>query len=227
MAAKQATPTTYKDDVEDEPVFKTAHNNPEEADNFVKSITTLVDKFMAYITGYDQYKQEESYTKFVWEYVKELKNLDDYFMDTSLSIILEIIDDKMCKYLRKPPQDPKDIKIFCTSEANIPTGHYALQELAHEQPSSALDNAGKATVVQVFADLQFVHEYTAKVTKNVVKLRAVTTPSQFCFIMRRAVRPLIQIQVPPQLSSPANWNFAKERITEEEIEEEEGSNQML
>ena len=45
--------------------------------------------------------------------------------------------------------------------------------------------------------------------------------------MRRAVQPLIQIQVPPQLPSPANWNFVKERLTEEELEEEECSNQML
>ena len=29
------------------------------------------------------------------------------------------------------------------------------------------------------------------------------------------------------MSSHANWNFAKERLTEEEIQEEEGSNQML
>ena len=47
MAAKQATPTTSKDNVEDDPVFKTAHNNPEEAEKFVKSIMTLVDKFTA------------------------------------------------------------------------------------------------------------------------------------------------------------------------------------
>ena len=53
MAAKQATLTTSKDDVEDEPVFKTAHNNPEEAEKFVKNIITLVDKFMADITSYD------------------------------------------------------------------------------------------------------------------------------------------------------------------------------
>ena len=72
MAAKQATPTTSKDDVEDEPVFKTAHNNPEEANKFIKSIVTLVDKFMADITGYDSYKQEEVFTEFVWKYAKEL-----------------------------------------------------------------------------------------------------------------------------------------------------------
>ena len=65
MAAKQATPTTSKDDVEDELVFKTAHNNPEEAKKFIESIVILVDKFMADITGYDRYKQEEAYTEFV------------------------------------------------------------------------------------------------------------------------------------------------------------------
>ena len=186
MAAKQATPTTSKDDVEDEPVFKTAHNNPEEAEQFIKSIVALVDKFMADITGYDQYKQEEAYTEFVQKYVKELKNLDDYFKDTSPSTILEIIDDKMSEYFRKPSPDPQGIKTS-TSEENIPTGYHALQELAHEQQSPTLDNAGQAAVVQLFANLQFAHEYSAKVAKAMAKLGAVTTPSQFCFIMRRAV----------------------------------------
>ena len=118
--------------------------------------------------------------------MKELKNLDDYFKDTSPSTILEIIDDKMCEYIRKPPPNPQSIKT-CTSEENIHTGHLALQKLAHEQPSPALDNAGQAAVVQLFADLQFAHEYAAKVAKDVAKLRAVTTPSQLFFIKRRAV----------------------------------------
>ena len=91
-----------------------------------------------------------------------------------------------------------------------------------------LDDAGQAAVVQLFADLQFAHEYLAKVAKSVAKLGAVTTPSQFNFIIKRAVQPLIQLQILPHpLSSPANWNFAKERLTQEEIQEEKGSNQML
>ena len=46
--------------------------------------------------------------------------------------------------------------------------------------------------------------------------------------MKRAVCPLIQLQIPPppHLSSLTNWNFAKERLTQKEIQEE-GSNQML
>ena len=38
---------------------------------------------------------------------------------------------------------------------------------------------------------------------------------------------MIQLQIPLQLASPPNWNFAKERLTEEETLEEEGANQML
>ena len=95
----------------------------------------------------------------------------------------------------------------------------------NEQPSPVLDDAGQA--IQLFANLQFVHKYLAKVAKSVAQIGAVTTPIQFNFIIKRAVCQLIQLQIPPPLSSPANWNFVKERLTEQEIQEEEGSNQML
>ena len=205
---------------EEGPTFKMAHNYPEEAAKFVANITILVQDFMIDINGYDRYKQEDTYPEFVRKYVNELKTLDDYFKDASTTTILDIIDDKLCNYIRKPTPDPKAIKIR-TSKENIPSGHHTLQQLAHEQPSPALDDAGQAAVVQLFADLQFAHEYSAKVAKSVAKIGTVSTPSQFNFIMKRAVCPLIY------LSSPANWNFAKERLTEEEIQEEEGSSQML
>ena len=210
----------------EEPTFKMAHNNPEEAAKFVTNITILVEDFMIDINRYYRYKQEDTYPEFERKYVKELKTLDDYFKDASTKTVLDIIDDKLCIYIRKPTPDPKAIKIR-TSEENIPSGHHTLQQLAHEQPSPALDDAGQAAVVQIFADLQFAHEYSAKVAKSVAKLGAVTTPSQFNFIIKRAVHPLIPLEIPPHLSSPANWSFAKERLTEEEIQEEEGSNQML
>ena len=160
------------------------------------------------------------------KYTKELQKLDDYFNDTGPQLILDIIDDKMCELIRKPEPDPNAIKSR-TSEQKLPTGHGALQELAQEQPTPALSDAGQAAVVQIFANLQLAHEYSAKVVKAVAQFGTVATPEQFGFIMRRAVRPLIQLQIPPQLVSPANWNFRKERLTEEEILEEQGVNQML
>ena len=173
-----------------------AHNNPDEAAKFVANITILVQDFMIDINGYDQYKQNDAYPEFVRKYVKELKTLDDYFKDSSTETVLDIIDDKLCNYIRKPTPDPKAIKAR-TSKENISSGHHTLQQLAHEQPSPALDDAGQAAVVQLFADLQFAHEYLAKVAKSVAKLGADTIPSQFNFIIKRAVHPLIQLQIPP------------------------------
>ena len=180
---------------EEEPTFKMAHNNPEKAAKFVANITILVQDFMIDINGYDRYKQEDAYPEFVRKYVKEPKTLDDYFKDASTKTILDIIDDKLYNYIRKPSPDPKAIKIR-TFKENIPSGHHTLQQLVHEQPSPVLDDAGQAAVVQLFADLQFAHEYSAKVTKSVAKLGAVTTPSQFNFIIKREVCPLIQLQIP-------------------------------
>ena len=203
---------------EEELTFKMAHNNPEEVVKFVTNITILVEDFIIDINGYDQYKQEDAYSEFVRKYVKELKTLEDYFKDASTKTVLDIVDDKLCNYIRKPPPDSKALKIR-TSEENIPSGHHTLKQLVHEQPSPALNDAGHAAVVQLYADLQFAHEYSAKVAKSVAKLGIVTTPSQFNFIIKRAVQPLIQLQIPPHLSSPTNWNFAKERLTQEEIQE--------
>ena len=64
---------------EEEPTFKMAHNNPEEAAKFVTNITILVEDFMIDIIGYDRHKQEDTYPEFVRKYVKELKTLDNCF----------------------------------------------------------------------------------------------------------------------------------------------------
>ena len=111
----------------EEPTFKMAHNNLEEAAKFVTNITILVEDFMIDINRYDRYKQEDAYPEFVRKYVKELKTLDDYFKDASTTTILDIIDNKLCTYIRKPTPDPKAIKIR-TSEENIPSGHHTLQQ---------------------------------------------------------------------------------------------------
>ena len=211
----------------DEPEeLKTAYNNPKEAEQFMSRVMQSTDRFMSDILSYDRYKQEEAYGKFVRKYMKELQKLDDYFNEADPQLILDIIDDKMCELIRKPEPDPHTIKSH-RSEQKLLTGHGSLQELAHKQSTPVLSDEGQATMVQIFTNLQFTCEYSAKVAKAVAQFRTVAKPEQFGFIMRRAVRPLIQLQIPPQLASPANWNFRKERLTKEQTLEEQGVNQML
>ena len=163
--------------------FKTAYNNPKETEQFVKKVIKLVDSFVANVTDYNRYKQEEAYGELVQKYTKELKQLDDYFNGADPKLVLDLIDDKMCKVLRKPEPDPHTIKSW-TSEEKIPTGHGTLQELAHEKPTPVLSDEGQVAVLQLFAHLQHVHEYSMKVVKAVTQLGTVATPEQFCFIMR-------------------------------------------
>ena len=89
----------------------------------------------------------------------------------------------MCEILRKPEPDPHTIKSH-TSEENIPMGHSALQELAHEKPTLALSDEGQAAMVQLFSNLQHAHEHSTKVVKAVTQLGTVASLEQFCFIMR-------------------------------------------
>ena len=117
--------------------FKTSYNNLKKAQQLVNKVVKLVNSFVADVTGYNRYKQEEAYGKFLQKYTKELKQLDDYFNDADPKLILDLIDDKMCEVLRKPEPDPHTIDSQ-TSEEKIPTGHGALQELTHENPTPAL-----------------------------------------------------------------------------------------
>ena len=142
----------------DEPdEFKTAYNNPKEAEQFMNNVTKLTDNFMANIHSYNKYHQEEAYSKFFRKYTKELKELNGYFDTMDSTLVLDLVDDKLCKLIRKPEPDPLTIKLQ-TSEENTPTSHGVLQALAHESPTPALSNTGQAAVVQLFTHLQFTHE---------------------------------------------------------------------
>ena len=60
-----------------------------------------------------------------------------------------------------------------------------------------------------------------------VDISEVASPEQFTFILQNAVRPLIQLKVPPHLSAPTELRFEKERLTPEEMTEENCCNLIL
>ena len=61
------TPSTSKDNVDDnQAMFKTGHNNPEEAAAYVKDITTLVNTFMTHIHSFNRYEKLAAYQNFMF-----------------------------------------------------------------------------------------------------------------------------------------------------------------
>ena len=67
----------------------------------------------------------------------------------------------------------------------------------------------------------------AQVAQAVVNLSKVSSPEQFTFVLQLAVRPIIQLKIPPHLSAPTELKFEKERLTQEEITEENCCNLIL
>ena len=67
----------------------------------------------------------------------------------------------------------------------------------------------------------------AEVAKQVIMVSEVSSPEQFTFVLQHAVRPIIQLRIPPHLSAPTELKFEKERLTPEELNEENCCNLIL
>ena len=67
----------------------------------------------------------------------------------------------------------------------------------------------------------------SQVAKAVVDVSEVSSPEQFTFVLQLAVRPIIQLKIPPNLSAPTELKFEKERLIPEEITEENCCNLLL
>ena len=67
----------------------------------------------------------------------------------------------------------------------------------------------------------------SEVAKAIVDVSEVSLPEQFTFILQLAVKPIIQLKIPPHLSAPTELKFEKERLTPEELNEENCCNLIL
>ena len=67
----------------------------------------------------------------------------------------------------------------------------------------------------------------AEVAKAIIDVSEVSSPGQFTFVLQLAVRPIIQLKIPPHLSALTELRFEKERLTPEEIAEENCCNLIL
>ena len=90
-----------------------------------------------------------------------------------------------------------------------------------------IDKKGQEAVTKLFGHLQDVHNHMSQVAQAVVDLSKVSLPEQFTFVLQLAVRPIIQLKIPPHLSAPTELKFEKERLTPEEITEENCCNLIL
>ena len=90
-----------------------------------------------------------------------------------------------------------------------------------------IDGESRERVCDLFDSLSMAHSAIIDVAQNIAALGRQLDPTQFGFILKHSVRPLVQLQMPPGLCSLADLKFAKANLTPEEEYDERGVNMML
>ena len=113
------------------------------------------------------------------------------------------------------------------SSDEIPTGPEVISKMHLQGNLPCFDKKGQQAVTKLFGHLQDAHNHMAEVAKAIVNVSEVSSPEQFTFVLQLAVRPIVQLKIPPHLSAPTELKFEKERLTHEEITEENCCNLIL
>ena len=204
-----------------------SHNNPEEAAEYVRSVNSLTQSFDTSIHGFDRYLCLDAWKTFLHALSQLLSKLDSaYFTKQDTVIILDTIPDKACDaFLARPEEAAVRIQQRVSSD-DIPVGPEVMSKM-RLQNLPCFDKKGQQAVTRLFRHLQDTHNHLAEVAKQVVMVSEVSSPEQFTFVLQHAVRPIIQLRIPPHLSAPTELKFEKERLTPEEINEENCCNLIL
>ena len=214
--------------MEDEHTKEPSHNNLEEAANYVKAVNLLLQSFVNDIHGFNHHKCPEAYETFLHTLSQLLSKLDSaYFTNMDTEVVLDTIPDKTCAtFLARPEEAANKVQQRVSSDS-IPTGPEVTSKMRLQGNIPCFDKKGQQAVTRLFGHLQDPHNHMSEVAKAVVDVSEVSSPEQFTFVLQLAVRPIIQLKIPPHLSAPTDMLFEKERLTPEEITEENCCNLIL
>ena len=84
-----------------------------------------------------------------------------------------------------------------------------MTKMCLDENITTFDQAGQQAVTHLFSHLQDAHNHMSQVAAAVVQMSKVSSPEQFTFILKLAVRPIIQLKIPPHLSAPTDLKFEK------------------
>ena len=213
--------------MEEEHTKEPSHNNPKEAANYVKAADNLLKKFVSDIHGFNPYARQDVYKNFLHTLSLLLSQLDSaYFTKMDTEVVLDTITDKECAAFLERPEETAD-KVQQHVSSDSITGPEVTSKMRLDENITSFDKAGQQAVTRLFSHLQDAHNHMSQVAQAVVQLSKVSSPEQFTFVLKLAVRPIIQLKIPPHLSAPTDLKFEKDRLTQEETTEEYCCNLIL
>ena len=214
--------------MEEEHPKGSSHNNPEKAAKYVRSVNLLLQSFVTDIRGFDCYKCLDAWETFLHSLSQLLSKLGSaYFIKMDTEVILDTIPDKACAAFLAHPEEAVNRVQQCVSSDEIPTGPEVTSKMHLQENLPCFDQKGQQAVTRLFSHLQDARNHMAEVAKAIVYVSEVSSPEQFTFVLQLAVRPIIQLKIPPHLSAPTELRFEKERLSPEEIAEENCCNLIL
>ena len=145
----------------------------------------------------------------------------------NIDVILDRIPDKVCATFLARPEEAADKVQQCVSRDSIPIGPEVTSKMHLQGKLPPFDHKGQQAITKLFSYLQDAHNHMSEVAKAIVDVSEVSSPEQFTFGLQPAIRPFIQLTIPPHLSAPTELKFEKERLTPEEITEEDCCNLIL
>ena len=214
--------------MEEESSKAPSHNNPKEAANYVRSVNSLLKSFDESICGFDRYKHLDAWETFLHALSQLLSKLDSvYFTTVNIDLILDTIPDKVCDAFLAHPEEAATRVQQCISSDKIPEGPEVLSRKRLQANLPCFDKKGQQAVTKLFSHLQDAKNHMAEVAKAIVNVSEVSSPEQFTFVLQLAVRPIVQLKIPPHLSSLTELKVERERLTPEELTEENCCNLIL
>ena len=177
-----------------------SHNNPEEAAKYMRSVNSLLQSFVTDIHGFDHYKCLDAWETFLHALFQLLSKLDSaYFTKIGTEVILDTIPDKACDTFLAHPEEAANRIQQRVSSDEIPTGPEVTSKMCLQANLPCFDQKGQQAVTKLFSHLQDADNHMAEVAKAIINVSAVSSPEQFTFDLQHAVRPIIQLKIPPHL----------------------------
>ena len=227
MATPEADHTIIKGDIKKKP----GPNNPEEATRFVQEVDKVVQKFADTVHQYELHSIQNAYSDFIERYFDLLCDVEDYYKDASIATVLELIDNTTCKILRVETEKERTDQQLCKdpriSTDNIMRVDHVLNCLEALQGFKKFEGSGKFAISELFTSLQNAENASTEVARHLAVLARKLQPSQFEFILKHGVHPLIQFEVLPRLCNPRELCFLKSDLTSKEAFEQWAVNNIL
>ena len=130
--------------MEDEPTKGPAHNNPEEAANYVKAVNLLLQAFVTDICGFNCYKRLDAWETFLHALSQLLSKLNStYLIKMDTQVVLDTIPDKACNAFLARPEEAADRVQQRVSSDSIPTGPEVTSQMRLQEKLLCFDQKGQ------------------------------------------------------------------------------------